>query len=97
MSIITITATDDAAGTRIEKWLAANDELGITRNRADTLVRGGNVSINGKNIIKTYKLKSGDLISIDIKSALLALDELTGEVVTDEVLNNIFDNFCIGK
>ena len=66
MSIITITATDDAAGTRIEKWLAANDELGITRNRADTLVRGGNVSINGKNIIKTYKLKSGDLISIDM-------------------------------
>ena len=38
-----------------------------------------------------------DLISIDIKSALMALDELTGEVVTDEVLNNIFDNFCIGK
>ena len=38
-----------------------------------------------------------DLISIDIKSALLALDELTGEVVTDEILNNIFDNFCIGK
>lgn len=38
-----------------------------------------------------------DLISIDIKSALMALDELTGEVVTDEILNNIFDNFCIGK
>ena len=38
-----------------------------------------------------------DLISIDVKSALLALDELTGEVVTDEILNNIFDNFCIGK
>lgn len=38
-----------------------------------------------------------DLISIDIKSALMSLDELTGEVVTDEVLNNIFDNFCIGK
>ena len=38
-----------------------------------------------------------DLISIDIKSALLALDEISGEVVTDEILNNIFDNFCIGK
>lgn len=38
-----------------------------------------------------------DLISIDIKSALLALDEITGEVITDEILNNIFDNFCIGK
>lgn len=38
-----------------------------------------------------------DLISIDIKSALLALDEITGEVITDEILNNIFNNFCIGK
>ena len=38
-----------------------------------------------------------DLISIDVKSSLLALDELTGEVITDDILNNIFDNFCIGK
>lgn len=38
-----------------------------------------------------------DLISIDVKSALLYLDEITGEVITDEILNNIFDNFCIGK
>lgn len=44
--------------------------------------------------------KSGelqDLISIDLKSALLYLDEITGEVITDEILNNIFDHFCIGK
>lgn len=45
----------------------------------------------------TQREELQDLISIDIKSALLALDELTGEVVTDEILNNIFDNFCIGK
>ncbi len=38
-----------------------------------------------------------DLISIDVKSAILALDELTGELITDDVLNNIFDHFCIGK
>lgn len=38
-----------------------------------------------------------DLISIDIKSALLALNEITGEVLTDNILNDIFDNFCIGK
>ncbi len=38
-----------------------------------------------------------DLISIDLKSALIALDELTGEVITDDILNSIFDNFCIGK
>ena len=58
------------------------------------------------NIAKTYlesaldaitKKELQDLISIDIKSALISLDELSGETVTDEVLNNIFDNFCIGK
>lgn len=38
-----------------------------------------------------------DLISIDIKSALLHISELSGEVVTDEVLDGIFENFCIGK
>ena len=38
-----------------------------------------------------------DLISIDIKSALLAIDEISGEVMTDELLNDIFSKFCIGK
>ena len=38
-----------------------------------------------------------DMISIDLKSALLALDEITGEVITDEILDNIFSHFCIGK
>ncbi len=38
-----------------------------------------------------------DLISIDVKSAVLALDELTGELVTDNILENIFEHFCIGK
>ncbi len=38
-----------------------------------------------------------DLISIDVKAALLYLDEISGEVITDDILNNIFENFCIGK
>jgi len=38
-----------------------------------------------------------DLISIDVKASLLALDELTGELITDDILDNIFDHFCIGK
>ena len=32
-----------------------------------------------------------DMIYIDLKSALLALDEITGEVITDDIWNNIFD------
>ena len=38
-----------------------------------------------------------DLISIDVKASLLALDELTGELITDNILDNIFEHFCIGK
>lgn len=38
-----------------------------------------------------------DLISIDIKSALISLGEITGEVINDEILNGIFEKFCIGK
>ena len=38
-----------------------------------------------------------DLISIDVKSAILGLDELTGELITDNILDNIFEHFCIGK
>ena len=38
-----------------------------------------------------------DLIAIDVKSAILSLDELTGELITDDILDNIFDHFCIGK
>ena len=38
-----------------------------------------------------------DLISIDLRSALHALDELTGEVVDEDIINEIFSKFCIGK
>lgn len=38
-----------------------------------------------------------DMISIDLKAALISLDEITGEVITDEILDNIFSHFCIGK
>lgn len=47
--------------------------------------------------IATQNRELQDLISIDIKAALLALDEITGEVITDEILENIFEHFCIGK
>ncbi|MDO7541276.1 MAG: tRNA uridine-5-carboxymethylaminomethyl(34) synthesis GTPase MnmE [Flavobacteriales bacterium] len=40
---------------------------------------------------------SGDLLSIDLRQALFHLGEITGEVTNDELLGNIFANFCIGK
>lgn len=40
---------------------------------------------------------SGDLIAFDIRQALAHLGEITGEITTDDLLGNIFANFCIGK
>ena len=61
----------------------------------DCLQKAKDSLLQALDVIKNNELQ--DLISIDIKAALLALDELSGEVITDEILNNIFDNFCIGK
>ncbi|RXR16308.1 tRNA uridine-5-carboxymethylaminomethyl(34) synthesis GTPase MnmE [Flavobacterium amnicola] len=38
-----------------------------------------------------------DLMAIDIKQALYYFGEITGQVSNDELLGNIFANFCIGK
>jgi tRNA modification GTPase len=40
---------------------------------------------------------SSDLMAIDIRQALFHLGEITGEITTDDLLGNIFTNFCIGK
>jgi tRNA modification GTPase len=40
---------------------------------------------------------TGDFLSQDIRECLHYLGEITGEISTDEVLGNIFKNFCIGK
>jgi len=47
-----------------------------------------------------FGLNSGlpsDLMAIDIRQALFYFGEITGEVTNDELLGNIFANFCIGK
>ena len=40
---------------------------------------------------------SGDIIALDIRQAIHYLGEITGEIVTDEILGHIFSKFCIGK
>lgn len=39
----------------------------------------------------------GDLLAQDIRRALFHLGEITGQVSTDDLLENIFRKFCIGK
>ena len=42
-------------------------------------------------------LLTGDLLAIDLRQALYFLGEITGKVSNDDLLGNIFANFCIGK
>jgi tRNA modification GTPase len=40
---------------------------------------------------------SGEFIAVDLRNAESALGEIIGEVTSDDILNNIFMKFCIGK
>ncbi len=40
---------------------------------------------------------SGEFVAVDLRNAESSLGEIIGKVTTDDILNNIFDQFCIGK
>jgi tRNA modification GTPase len=40
---------------------------------------------------------TGDFLAMDIRQSLHYLGEITGEITTDDLLENIFSKFCIGK
>ena len=47
---------------------------------------------------ETIRLNVGiDFVSIDLRAALECLSELTGESVSEDVINEIFSKFCVGK
>lgn len=75
----------------------SNDDMEFTTNtrQQNCLENCREALMNALVSARNYELQ--DLISIDLKSSLLFLDEITGEVITDEILNNIFEHFCIGK
>lgn len=51
--------------------------------------------INARESI--LKKMSGEFISVDLRNAEMNLAEIIGEVTSDDILNNIFIKFCIGK
>ena len=38
-----------------------------------------------------------DIVSINIRDCLSDLGDITGENVTDDIINKIFSKFCLGK
>ena len=73
------------------------DNIEFTTNqRQQESLQNALIAINNA-LLGTKNKELQDLISIDIKTALISLGEITGEVINDEILNSIFDKFCIGK
>ena len=74
----------------------SSDGLIITNIRHKTALEKTKESI--RNIFDT--IDSGmpmDLISVDLKEALDNLSEITGEISSEDILDHIFGNFCVGK
>ena len=100
---IKISAFDNASIESLKKFLftqvsqmASNQDVIITNIRHyDALQNVLKAILNIKNGLD-QKI-SGDLLSVDINEALMHLGEITGEITTEDLLGNVFANFCIGK
>jgi tRNA modification GTPase len=76
-----------------------------TVNTTDTIVTNSrHVSSLNKAFAALNKVNEGlatniqsDFLALDIRYALEALGEITGQVTNDDLLGNIFSKFCIGK
>lgn len=73
----------------------SQNEILVNKRHIITLKRI--VEVLEKTIISINNNISYEFIALDIRKALDDLGEITGEIKTDDILNNIFDNFCIGK
>ena len=75
--------------------IAANSEVAINQRQASALTRA-RVALEQVQETVASQLPL-DFWTIDLRGAIQALGEITGEEVTESVLNRIFSRFCIGK
>lgn len=74
--------------------LECSSEVILTNQRHKNLLEQAVLSL--REVINNIELPQ-DVLTIDLKSALESLSEITGENATEDVLKNIFSSFCIGK
>ena len=66
--LFTACVEGELAGVRLDQWAA--EAAGITRSRAEGLIKAGNVCINGSAQTKAgYKLRAGDILRLEIPEA----------------------------
>ena len=74
---------------------AANSDLAVNQRQASALTRA---KVSLQQVQETISNQMPlDFWTIDLRGAIQALGEITGEEVTESVLDRIFSRFCIGK
>ena len=82
------------ASNNIDKSSFTNDVLCSERQ---ILLFGTAKKIMSSTIASLDLGESMDLISLSLREVMDVLDEIIGKVYTDDILNNIFKGFCVGK
>lgn len=78
-----------------EENIIAVDELILNNIRHKNLLEKCFQHLN--NFLQNIHFNPLDIASIDLKSAIDSLSEIIGEVTSEDILDNIFKNFCVGK
>ncbi|MEA1974366.1 MAG: tRNA uridine-5-carboxymethylaminomethyl(34) synthesis GTPase MnmE, partial [Bacillota bacterium] len=76
--------------------IESNENEYITNIRHIDLLKKALVSINS-SIVATISEIGYDFIEVDIRDTYSYLGEITGETITDDVIDKIFSQFCLGK
>ena len=73
-----------------------DNEIVITNERHKNIIKKaiGNINNAEESI---YKNMPVDIVAIAIKEVLANLGEITGDVASEEIINEIFARFCLGK
>ncbi|MDK2793727.1 MAG: tRNA modification GTPase [Caldanaerobacter sp.] len=82
--------------------LVFKGKVSATEEEIITNARHREVLINAKKHMESVieaieKGYSEDLITIDVNGALNEIGKITGETATEDVINQIFERFCVGK
>ena len=76
--------------------IRTGDAVMVTWVRHVDCLKRAKISLSDAAAAMLYKLPV-DLVSIDIKAALEALGEITGDNITVEIIDRKFHDFCLGK
>ena len=102
--ILLISAKEKLGVEDLKKQLLSFVNTGALRNNETIVTNTRHYDSLLKALEEIQKVKwglqnnlSSDLMAIDIRQALYYFGEITGQVTNDELLGNIFANFCIGK